>query len=190
MGKAMVWAAVLTFAGAPMGILAQDAQATAKPAPPPDHFYKLTLVVEEANDAGKVVNARSYVATIDTNTQVESHGRPDQQIRTGARIPVATSSGPGSAIESWQYMDVGVDFDVRGPKEIGDKLAFNLVADISSLANPAGQSADPLSHPVVRTNKWSSNVLIPIGKATVVYSADDLDSKGKMQVEVTATRVE
>ena len=43
---------------------------------------------------------------------------------------------------------------------------------------------------MVRQNKWDSTVLIPIGKATVVYSADDLDSKGKMQVEVTAVRVE
>jgi hypothetical protein len=33
-------------------------------------------------------------------------------------------------------------------------------------------------------------VLISIGKPTVVFSSDDLDSKGKMQVEVTAAKVE
>ncbi|MGB9031477.1 MAG: sigma factor, partial [Acidobacteriaceae bacterium] len=89
-----------------------------------------------------VHRSRSYVETVSTQ-----YDHP-QQIRTGARIPVVNGS-------SWQYMDVGVDFDVFSPKENGDKLAFNLTAD----------------------------VVIPIGKATVVYSADDLDSKGKMQVE-------
>jgi hypothetical protein len=29
-----------------------------------------------------------------------------------------------------------------------------------------------------------------VGKPTLVFSADDLDSKGKMQVVVTATKVE
>jgi hypothetical protein len=33
-------------------------------------------------------------------------------------------------------------------------------------------------------------VLIPIGKPTVVFSSDDLGDKGKLQVELTATRVE
>ena len=182
MRKMMVWAAVLGLA-APLAAIAQDAQQAGKPAPPPDHFYKLTLVVEEVNDAGKVVNSRSYLATVDTRAENRAnYGR--QQIRTGARIPVSQDGN------SWQYMDVGVDFDVLYPQEVGDKLAFNLTADITSLANPGEQTVDPLRHPVVRQNKWASNVLIPIGKATVVFSADDLDSKGKMQVEVTATKVE
>jgi hypothetical protein len=43
---------------------------------------------------------------------------------------------------------------------------------------------------VIRQNKWDSSVLIPVGKPTLVFSADDLDSKGKMQVELTATKVE
>jgi hypothetical protein len=37
---------------------------------------------------------------------------------------------------------------------------------------------------------WDSIVLVTIGKPTVVFSSDDLDSKGKMQVEVTAARVD
>ncbi len=47
-----------------------------------------------------------------------------------------------------------------------------------------------VGEPVIRQNVWDSTVLVPIGKPTVVFSSDDLDSKGKMQVEVTATRVE
>jgi hypothetical protein len=47
-----------------------------------------------------------------------------------------------------------------------------------------------IGEPVIRQNSWDSTVAIPIGKPTVVGSSDDLDSKGKLQVEVTATRVE
>ncbi len=179
MRKAGLVVAVLAMAVGAMGAMGQDA--TAAPAPaakPPEHFYKLTFVVEEVSDAGKVTNARSYVETVDT----ASH-KP-QQIRTGARIPVLASES------QWQYMDVRVDFDVFEPKEVGDKLAFDLTADISSLASPTDGEPGSASHPVVRQNKWSSDVMIAISKPTVVFSADDLDSKGKMQVEVTATKVD
>jgi hypothetical protein len=39
----------------------------------------------------------------------------------------------------------------------------------------------------MRQNKWEAVVLIPIGKSTVVFSSDDLDNKGSMQMLVTAT---
>jgi hypothetical protein len=34
---------------------------------------------------------------------------------------------------------------------------------------------------------WDAPVLIPIGKPTVVFSSDALESKGGMQLVVTAT---
>jgi hypothetical protein len=47
---------------------------------------------------------------------------------------------------------------------------------------------DPNLHqPVIRQNKWQAGVLIPVGKATVVFASDSLDSKGGMQVVVTAS---
>ncbi len=176
-----MWAAVLTVCAPAV----MQAQAASEEKPPvqaaatvPDHFYKLNFVVEEVNEAGKVTNARTYDETI------ESTARHPQQIRTGARIPIAMSEN------QFQYMDVGVNFDVFDPKEVGEKLAFNLTADISSLASATNGGAESASHPVVRQNKWSSNILITPGKPTVVFSADELDSKGKMQVQVTATRVD
>ncbi len=184
MKKAMVLTAMAALLSAPMALMAQEAGSKEAAAKPADHFYKLNFVVEELNEAGKVTNARNFQTTIDTVGRTAFGGPATQQIRTGARIPVATNGN------EWQYMDVGVDLDVVGPQEIGDKVGFNLSANISSLANPQSGTSDPLSHPVVRQNKWSSNVLIPIGKPIVVYSADDLDSKGKMQVEVTATKIE
>jgi hypothetical protein len=170
----------------PICLTAQDA-ASATPRPP-EHFYRLHLTVEQLNVDGKVQNTRNYVATIVNQDN-------QQNIRTGARVPIATGSyEAGSAAANmntqYQYIDVGVNFDVRKVREIGDKLEFDLVADISSLAPMPNKSPAMANDPVIRQNKWDSMVVIPIGKPTIVFSADDLDDKGTMQVELTATRVE
>lgn len=85
-------------------------------------------------------------------------------------------------------MDVGVNIDRWRTQEIGRQLSINLTADVSSIATPT----DPSLHdpPVIRQNKWQGTVLIPIGKPTVVFTSDSLDSKGGMQVVVTATQIE
>jgi opacity protein-like surface antigen len=177
MRKFALAVAVLAMAAAPVWVMAQEGQSAAAA---PQHYFRLNLVVEDLDAGGKVENARTFVTTVATTT-----GYP-QEIRTGSRIPM-----PVGGDTQWQYMDVGVNFDVRDVKENGERLGFRLGADISSLAGrPAGQETGGTRLPVVRQNKWDSTVLIPIGTATVVYSADDLDSKGKMQVEVTAVRVE
>lgn len=169
----------LLVLAAPAWLMAQDSPAP-EAAKPADHFYKLNLAVEETNAAGQVTNTRSYVATVET-------GPVGQQIRTGSRIPVATGGDHGNT--QFQYIDLGVNFDVRKVEEVRDKLSFSLTAEISSLSSTI--AGGPMSgEPVIRQNKWNSNVLIPLNRPTVVFSADDLDDKGKMQVELTATRID
>lgn len=163
-----------------VGALAQGNSGN-EAAKPPVHFYKLNFTLEEVNEAGKITNTRSYVATIATASGGES-----QQIRTGSRIPIATGAENGST--QFQYVDVGVNFDVRRANEIGDKLSFFLASEISSIASQTQIAGT--GEPIIRQNRWDSMVLIPIGKPTTVFSADDLDSKGKMQVELTATRID
>jgi hypothetical protein len=41
--------------------------------------------------------------------------------------------------------------------------------------------------PVIRQSLWQGSVVIPIGKPTVAFSSDTVDSKGGMQLVVTAT---
>jgi len=147
------------------------AQEGAKAPEPPAHYYHLEFVTQELGTDGKVVNSRSYSISASTEKGVS--------IRTGSRVPV--QNGPAS----FQYMDVGVNFDVRSLREANGKLAIDLVADISSLATPAGVSQP--STPVTRNNRWQAPILIPLNKATVVFTSDSLDTKGAMQVVVTAT---
>jgi hypothetical protein len=154
---------------------AQDSPKTQEPAKTsevPAHFYHLDFVVQEMGADGKVTNTRSYTATV--STDIRDRGT---SIRTNSRIPVPSGA-------QFQYVDVGVNIDARNVRELGRQLSLDLVADVSSVA----ATNDPNLHqPVIRQNKWQAGVLIPIGKATVVFTSDALDSKGSMQVVVTAT---
>ena len=51
----------------------------------------------------------------------------------------------------------------------------------------AAKEAGDSTAPVTLQNKWQGQVLIPIGKATTVFSSDYTQSKGSMRLVVTAT---
>jgi hypothetical protein len=154
---------------------------------PPEHFYHLDFVVEDLNADGKVVNNRSYSTTVSTT----SHGT--MSIRSGSKIPIITGSSsdgkePSASVNTqFQYIDVGADFDIRDVHEVTSQLAFDVTAALSSVA----AARDPnLNEPVIRQDKWQAVVLIPIGKQSVVFSSDSVDSKGSTRVLVTATAIQ
>jgi hypothetical protein len=139
----------------------------------PPKFYKLDFVVKEV-DGTKVLNARTYSTEVST-------GQPPGQIRTGSKVPVATGSS------SFTYIDVGVSIDCRSVKEASGDLSLRVDADVSSVAQ---ESPTPGGlPPVVRQNKWASDVTVPLKKPTVVFSSDDLTTKHQMQLELTATPI-
>ncbi len=177
-------AAAFTLVLLPAALPAQTPQDTT--VPPPPHFYHVHFAVEELNGAGTITNTRGYDETIATG----ANGR-DQTIKTGSRVPIATGaygSNPKTSTTQFQYIDLGVDLDVSNAKERGDMLSFRLRAVVSSVARQT--EIEGVNEPVIRQNSWDSTVDVPIGKPTVVFSSDDLDSTGKMRVEVTATRID
>ena len=135
-------------------------------------FYKLDFVVKEVEGA-KVLNSRAFSAVV----QVDTPGMNSQSgsIRAGSKVPV-----------NGQYYDVGVNIDVQRVKEVqsGD-LALSVSADLSSTA-PEGGTPE---RPVIRQNRWSSYVVVPIKKPTVIFASDDATSKHQLQLELTATPV-
>ena len=157
----------------------QATKASENPKAPeiPVHYYHLEFVVQELGSEGKAVNSRSYTTTTSTDRSDAS-----VSIRTGSRVPIQIGSG------NIQYMDVGINFDVHKVHEINGKLAFDLSADLSNLATPAGVSQP--STPVVRNNRWQAPVIVPLNKATVMFTSDSLDTKGSMQIVLTATLVQ
>ncbi len=173
-------AAVFTLSLLPAALRAQNPP---QPAPAaPQHFYHLHFAIEELNGAGTLTNTRTYDETIATASGI------DQQIRTGSRVPIVTGSFGTPAQTQFQYIDLGVDLDVRDVKEQSGMLGFRLKAEISSIARQS--NIEGTNEPVIRQNTWDSLVMVPTGKPTVVFSSDDLDSSGKMRVQVTATRID
>ncbi len=162
---------------------AQEASKSAEAAKapePPVHYYHLEFVVQELGADGKAVNSRSYTMT--TNTDRANRG---VSIRTGSRVPVASGTVNNGVPTTYQYIDVGINFDVHNTREVEGKLSIELSADVSSLATPTGISQ--VGTPVIRNNRWQAPVLVPLRKATVVFTSDSLDTKGSMQVTLTAT---
>jgi|SRR5579862_8114300 len=159
-GGIMIWMAGACFA-----------QNDSARAAEPSKYFRLDFVVKEV-EGGKTMNARHYATTIVTGTGEAS------VIRTGSKLPIAV----GGQDTQITYIDVGVSIDCRWAKETGGDLALNVTAEISSAGDSSRQ-------PMVRQNKWSSNVIAPMGKPTVIFSSDDVASKGQMQLELTATPV-
>ena len=153
----------------------------AKPAEPPTHFYRLDVILEQVDTDGKPTNSRSYATTVST-----SRSDSNAEIRTGAKVPIVTGGGKDGEPIQWQYQEIGVSIDARYARDVAGKLTLFLAADVSSVADtkePNGLNY----HPVVEQNKWQGQALIPIGKATTVFSSDDIHSKGGMRMVVTAT---
>jgi hypothetical protein len=151
----------------------QEAPKASENAPTsPVHYYHLEYVIQELGADNKPVNSRTYTTTISTGSHEWI------SVRTGSRIPVST--GPNQS----QFVDVGINIDARDAHEVGRQLALNLTADVSSFASTTDES---IHQPVIRQNKWQASVLIPVGKLATVFASDSIDSKGKLQLIVTAT---
>ncbi|HZD48599.1 MAG TPA: hypothetical protein VE178_07620 [Silvibacterium sp.] len=167
---------LLSFALFAAPALPQDSKSQeAAPAPKADaNYYRLEFVLKEVGDDGRVVNSRTYY------TDVATGGR-SSQVRAGTKIPVRTNDK-----DEIQYLDLGVNIDCDSAHETPQGLGLHISAEISSIASP---TSGEIASPVVRQNRWSSMTLIPLGKPTVVFSSDNLENKGRMQVEVTATPI-
>jgi len=130
-------------------------------------FYKLDFVVKDV-EGGKVITARNYSMIVES-PWIGSHA----QIRAGSKVPI----GPNS-----NMIDIGTNIDCDRVTELENSLSFGLTAEVSSVLG----ETDP--HPVIRQNRWSSVVIVPFKKPTVVFSSDDATTKRVLQLEVTATR--
>jgi len=144
---------------------------------PPTSTYKLEYVFSEVQD-GKRINARSYTALV----RLMYKG----SIRLGKRVPVvATSSKEGNQI---QYLDIGVNIDCRVEQELESGITLFTNVETSSLAHePPGENRT--DNPVIRQVRYQVDSVVPLGKSTLLGSADEVDGTRRLQIEVTATKV-
>lgn len=139
------------------------------------HYFYLEFVLKELDGDGRVTNSRTY------HTSVSTDGR-NSYVRAGTKIPIRVNDK-----DNIQYLDIGVNIDCDMARETAQGLALQIKAEISSLANPPANNEALM--PILRQNRWQSMTQLPIGKPTVIFSSDNLENKGRMQVQVTATPI-
>lgn len=138
---------------------------------------RLEFVVKEIAEDGKVLNSRSFSTLCDSppTQQIGCH------IRTGSKVPYR---GPDNNL---QYLDLGVNIDVIAAHLVGNQLTANVAAEISRAGGPT--TDEPHGAAVIRQNRWSSDVSVSLGHSVSLFSSDDLSSKGRLAVDMTASAV-
>lgn len=182
---------VLAFAFSAMG-WSQETQAAGNASyqQSPERYFRLMFRVLDLSPEGKVADSRSYNEIIATGPKSDH----TSSIRTGDRVPVATGSYGSANIQSslvntqFQYIDVGTDIDATRAAIVDQTLRLHITANISSMS--ATKLLGGIHEPVIRQTKWESNVTVPLGKATLIFSSDNSSDRGKTELELTATPIE
>ena len=168
--------AVLILAGIVLALpaAAQESKpASAKPEKPAPVTYKLDFTLIELEENTRV-NSRNYSLLVEE----QAWGRT----RIGTRVPVNMGEGKGI-----QYMDVGFSLDTRLDQREGD-LRLELRLEINSFVPVEGETTR-FREPVLRSMRSELAASILPGKATLLTTVDELGSRRRVQLEVTATRV-
>jgi hypothetical protein len=177
-----LWRVILVFALISLGAAQDQAkkQEPAKgntPAAKEPESYRLEFKIYEL-EGGKRTNERAY-------TLISGVPGGWANLRTGTRVPVTTGAGEKST-----YIDVGVRLDCQLSEE-GGKVFAHVRMEVSSLILPE-QTSEPRSStmPVLRNTNADIGTEIKAGKPQIIASADDVNSKKKVQVELTATKLD
>src|SRR5436309_3177405 len=153
-------------------LFAQDNRPAAVPHGP-EHStdaYKVDYVFSEMQD-GKRVNARSYTVLIRAGDKAN--------IRLGSRVPFMTGSPKEGVPPQYQYLDIGMDVDasIERAADSGvapdSGVALITVLDVSRVAAEKPEQGRSFLPPVIRSTKLQIRTIVPLGKPTLLTSADE-----------------
>jgi hypothetical protein len=139
------------------------------------NVYKLEFTVFELEN-GKRINERSYMLHF---SDVDRRGA---NTRVGTRVPVTVGADKGI-----QYMDVGLRIDANFLAVDDATLTLQVNFETSGFALP--EQSTQSGTPVLRNVSENVSSRVPFGKPTLISSIDDVNSKRRLQLELTATRV-
>lgn len=140
--------------------------------------YKLAFAIYELQD-GKKINQRDYSAVLrgDNNSN---------ELKIGTRVPIDIGEGKTT------YADVGLDLNCSIVESFDNKVDVRIDMTLTTFAIPE-QNTDPRtagSRPVLRGVTQRIRTVLTTGKPQIVTSMDDVNSTKRMQVEVTATKID
>jgi hypothetical protein len=139
---------------------------------------------------GKVMSSHSYSTIVVANTGHASSSK----IRSNDKVPIATGSYGGDVKSSlvntqYQYVDVGTNIDTREAKLNRDQLTLNLSVEVSVVAKNEDAADKSIHSPIIRALSWESDVIVTVGKPTIVFTSDNPSDTGKTELELTATEI-
>jgi hypothetical protein len=149
-----------------------------------NNFFKLAFVLYEVED-GKRTNQRDYMMIGRTDNQPSS-------IRVSTKVPITTQEKAGD--KAYTYIDVGLRINCSMKEQEDRRLQFHCDIEISSfmrpeqIANATGNAG--LAAPFLRTTRTESWALLTPGKPSILNTVDDINSAKRMQIEVTATKLD
>jgi hypothetical protein len=169
---------------APVLLCAQGTQDTpeASSAQTSPHLKLVYRTIQIGQD-GKAVSSHSYSTIVVANTEHASQS----QIRSDDKVPIAVNASSGNI--EYQYQNVGTDIDTYGAKLSGDRLTVNLTVNLNEIAKRDVIAEKSITAPVVRQLRWQSDVIVTMGKPTIVFTSDDPSGTGKTELELTATEI-
>lgn len=144
-----------------------------------ENFFKLAFVMYELDDA-KRTNQRDYMMIGRTDNQPTS-------IRVSTRVPVYAEE------KKVTYIDVGLSIRCSMKEQVDRRVQFHCDIEISSVVRPeqiASSGNGGPAAPVLRTTRTESWALLTLGKPAILTTVDDINSTKRMQIEVTATKID
>jgi hypothetical protein len=147
--------------------------------PPGAPTYKVAMSIYELQD-GKRINQRDY------SLLVVADDHSGNRLKIGTKTPLSVDS------DKITYADVGFEMECSLVEASNNRVVLRFDLNISSFAIPE-QNTDPRTaglRPVLRGVTQRFRAALTPGKPQIVTSVDDVNSNKRMQVEVTATKVE
>ena len=149
-----------------------------------ENFFKLAFVMYELDDA-KRTNQRDYMMIGRTDNLPSS-------IKVSTRVPIYTEVKGND--KQYTYIDVGLRINCSLKEQVDRRVQLNCDIEISSFAHPeqiagAVGKAGPEA-PILRTTRTESWALLTLGKPSILTTVDDINSAKRMQIEVTATKLD
>jgi hypothetical protein len=148
------------------------------------NFFKLAIVMYELDD-GKRTNQRDYMMIGRTDNHPSS-------IKVATKVPITTLEKGDE--KQYTYTDVGLKINCSMKEQVDRRLQLHCDIEISNfirpeqIANATGNAG--LAAPFLRTTRTDSWALLTLGKPAILTTVDDINSTKRMQVEVTATKLD
>jgi type II secretory pathway component GspD/PulD (secretin) len=148
----------------------------------PQKAYRLTFTLAES-DAGKRVGIQHFAVVV--------VGGQHTVVKQGSKIPVITGTynpGSQSAQNQFQYLDIGINFDLT-LDDSPNGLRLKAKVEQSSVGNPSefGNSSGPLAgEPIFHQSLLEGSSIIVAGKPLTLGSVDVPGSTRHIDIEVVA----